>query len=279
MKVFIAGAAAVAILLAACGDDDASPTASPSESPAASASATPGVARTPRPTLVETTCQANPDPATVRELRVSSPAPGSNVVSPLTIIGNAGASDATYGARLFSEDGTQVGESEDVTITGATPANFSLELTFPSGLVEAACLWVFKLADDSSPENVVQIPLRLGAAPDLGVCLPNPEPATPDVLEIDSPAAGASVSSPLLTSGSAVVLAGELRVTLYDAGGEVIAETDVPTQQPGSGEAEPFDVELPFEVAEETPACLWVWEAGADDSPHNVGQAPLTLLP
>ncbi len=46
------------------------------------------------------------------------------------------------------------------------------------------------------------------------------------------------------------------------------------------GELAPFSIDVPFEVTEPKPACIWVYEASAmDGSPVHVGQIPVTLSP
>ena len=114
------------------------------------------------------------------------------------------------------------------------------------------------------------------AAPD--VCQPNPDPAPADVAEVDSPEAGDSVTSPVTVSGRIVAFEAQFNITIYDADGGEIA--DVPAHSEEGQVLSPFSAEVLFSVTEETPACIWVYEASArDGSPIHVGQIPVTLSP
>jgi hypothetical protein len=266
---------ALLLTAAACGDDDdagGSPTTTDG-TPTPTARET----RTAEPTLAESVCGANPDPATVTELRVATPARGDSRTAPLEIFGTAGTAPAVLRATLYGEAGAAIAESATVGVE-KNNAQFSLSLDFSVAEETPACLWVYKVGEGDSPENVVQIALVLATeeAP-RGVCGPNPEPAARDVVRVDEPGPEDHVSSPLTVSGGIVLTSGELTLTLYDEdGGEIAQETG--SVEGGQGELAPFSSELAFEVSAETVACLWVWEA-ADGTAVNVAQVPVTLQP
>ncbi len=110
------------------------------------------------------------------------------------------------------------------------------------------------------------------------VCQTNPSPvdaADPSVI-VDEPAAGASVTSPLHVEGQARVFEATVSLTLFDEDGTEIVSTV--TNAAEGQTLSPFSTDVAFTVTEETPACLWVFEASAEDgSPVNVVQVPLTL--
>src|SRR3972149_5101062 len=56
------------------------------------------------------------------------------------------------------------------------------------------------------------------------VCQPNPDPAPSDVVEVDSPAASDSVTSPVTVSGRIVGFVAPFNITVFDAGGKHIAD-------------------------------------------------------
>lgn len=110
------------------------------------------------------------------------------------------------------------------------------------------------------------------------VCLPNPDPATPDLVQVDTPSAGDSVSSPVPISGRIAAFEATFRVTIFRADGSIVG--DIVAMSAEGQTLAPFTVGVPFSVSEATPACLWVYEeSAADGSPIHVLQIPLTLLP
>ncbi len=112
------------------------------------------------------------------------------------------------------------------------------------------------------------------------VCQPNPDPATPEFQVIDQPSVGDSVTSPVTISGRVVAFEATYQIGIFQADGTPIEET-FGTAGPGeAGELAPFSIDVTFDVDEETPACIWVYEASArDGSSIHVGQIPVTLSP
>jgi Immunoglobulin-like domain of bacterial spore germination len=110
------------------------------------------------------------------------------------------------------------------------------------------------------------------------VCAPNPAPATSDTNQVDAPTAGARVSSPITVRGRIAAFEATFRVAIFDGAGTTIA--DVQGMSSEGQVLAPVEVQVPFSVTSETPACMWVFETSArDGSPVNVVQMPLTLLP
>src|SRR3990172_10053236 len=56
------------------------------------------------------------------------------------------------------------------------------------------------------------------------VCRPNPDPASADVAEVDSPEAGDSVTSPVTVSGQFNAFEAQFKITIFDAAGGEIAD-------------------------------------------------------
>ena len=270
------GFALLLLAAAACGGDDDG-----GDSPTATDSApTPTVfeTRTPQPTLVESVCEVNPDPATVTELRVATPARGDSPTTPLRILGTTADTPAVLRSTLYGEGGELIAETAPTEIEAGAEL-FLLTLNFSVTEETTACLWVYKVGEGDVPEDVVQIALALVTedAP-RGVCGPNPEPSTLDVLRVDEPSPEEQVSSPLTVSGGIVLTSGELTLTLYDENGDEIAEDTSSVEAADAGVLASFETELPFEVSAQTEACLWVWEA-EDGTAINVRQVPVTLQP
>ncbi len=112
------------------------------------------------------------------------------------------------------------------------------------------------------------------------VCQSNPDPATSEFQVIDQPGTDDTVSSPVTISGQVLAFEATYQIAIYDADGNPIVEA-FGTAGPGEiGELAPFSIDVAFNVDEETPACIWVYEASAmDGSPINVGQIPVTISP
>jgi len=112
------------------------------------------------------------------------------------------------------------------------------------------------------------------------VCQPIADPATSEFQVIDQPSAEDTVTSPVTISGRVLAFEATYQIGIFDADGNPIVET-FGTAGPGEiGELVPFSIDVAFDVDEETPACIWVYEASAmDGSPINVGQIPVTLSP
>ena len=112
----------------------------------------------------------------------------------------------------------------------------------------------------------------------LNVCLPNPDPATPDVNNVTAPSPFDEVTSPVQVTGQIAAFEATFQVTIYDAQGNELADQFAMSNE-GQTLA-PFSTSVSFTVTEDTPACLWVYEASAQDGrPIHVVQIPLTLLP
>lgn len=112
------------------------------------------------------------------------------------------------------------------------------------------------------------------------VCQPNPDPATPEFQVIDQPRAGDIVTSPVTISGQVLAFEGTYQIGIFDAAGDPIVETFGTAAAMEIGELAPFSIDVPFDVDEATPACIWVYEQSArDGSPIHVGQIPVTLSP
>jgi hypothetical protein len=119
-----------------------------------------------------------------------------------------------------------------------------------------------------------------GSAGPLGtVCAANPDEANDDELQIDEPLGGDPVDSPFTVRGRVAAFEATFKITLFDAAGNQLA--DVTGMSDEGQTLAPFQEEVSFApVNQETPACLWVYEASArDGSPTNVLQIPIRLQP
>jgi hypothetical protein len=96
---------------------------------------------------------------------------------------------------------------------------------------------------------------------------------------VDRPAYGASLDNPARITGSANVFEATFIITLLDASGARIAETQAMATC-GTGCRGTFDVTLPYSVAETGWGSLLVWAGSAKDgSPEWVREYPVWLEP
>ncbi len=121
-------------------------------------------------------------------------------------------------------------------------------------------------------------PVPATSTPSAGVCKNNPDPATRDIVQVDSPTPGAALTSPFTVSGKIAAFEATFRITIFDAAVAMIAD-----QSGHSAEGQtlsPFSEAVAFSVRTATLACLWVYENSArDGSPTHVIQIPITLQP
>ena len=110
------------------------------------------------------------------------------------------------------------------------------------------------------------------------VCQPNPDPATPDTAQVDSPAPGDSVTSPVTVSGRVAVFEAQFNIAIFDAAGDPIV--DVPGHTEEGFVLSPFSEDVAFSVSGPKPACIWVYDISERDGrPIQIVQIPVTLLP
>jgi hypothetical protein len=115
-------------------------------------------------------------------------------------------------------------------------------------------------------------------ATETDVCGENPDPATDEQVQVDSPEPGDEVTSPLQARGLISVFEAQFNIALKDASGDDISSSSAMSSE-GQTLA-PFSVSLPFTVSERTPACFWVYDISeADGSIQDVYQVPVVLLP
>ncbi|MDO8703760.1 MAG: Gmad2 immunoglobulin-like domain-containing protein [Sulfuricaulis sp.] len=110
------------------------------------------------------------------------------------------------------------------------------------------------------------------------VCAPNPDPAPTNIVQVNQPSAGDSITSPLQATGQIAAFEATFAITIFDAQGNTLVDQ---TAMSSEGQTlAPFSATVPFTVSAQTPACVWVYEKSAQDgSPIHVVQVPVTLLP
>ena len=113
------------------------------------------------------------------------------------------------------------------------------------------------------------------------VCPANPSPpdaGDPSVI-VDAPTAGATVTSPVTISGKARVFEANVRITIFDAAGNVLVDTFTTASEAGPVLA-PYTASVAFNTANQQQGCIRVFEESAQDgSPRNVVQVEVNLAP
>lgn len=113
------------------------------------------------------------------------------------------------------------------------------------------------------------------------VCPANPSPpdAADPSISVDSPSRGDTVSSPVSVEGKARVFEANVRITVFDAAGHILADTFT-TAAEGAPALAPFATSVAFNTAEQQQGCIRVFEESArDGSPRNVVQVEVNLAP
>lgn len=111
-----------------------------------------------------------------------------------------------------------------------------------------------------------------------GVCGENPDPATDEQVVVESPEPGEVVQGAVKVQGLIAAFEAQFNVAIKRADGSDIVSGSALAEQ-GQTLA-PFSVTLGFGVAEDTPACVWVYTLSPmDGSVQDVVQVPVLLRP
>jgi hypothetical protein len=110
------------------------------------------------------------------------------------------------------------------------------------------------------------------------VCTETDEVAGEDVLVVETPEPGDVIEETLRVSGEIAAFQGTVWISVVKADGEHIVDAPRMTSDPENEQLTPFDVELPAQVSESTPACVWVYRQSSPDPPEAV-KIPVTLEP
>lgn len=105
----------------------------------------------------------------------------------------------------------------------------------------------------------------------------NPVDEADPAITVVEPAPGDSVTSPVRINGEARVFEANVRIMIFDAAGNAVADSFT-TAAAGAPEMAPFATQIVFQVNETQEGCLWVFEESAQDgSAVNVVAVPVTL--
>jgi hypothetical protein len=113
--------------------------------------------------------------------------------------------------------------------------------------------------------------------PPPNVCAPNPNPASPDVVQVDAPAAFTRVTSPVTVSGRIAAFEATFKIRVFDAQGGIAGGITAMSAEGQTLSA--FSADVEYGIIAEKPGCIWVYEdSPMDGNPINVVQIPVVLL-
>jgi hypothetical protein len=126
---------------------------------------------------------------------------------------------------------------------------------------------------DETPQTVTASP---EPTPPPNVCQANPDPATLDVVQVDTPTEFESVTSPVSVSGRIAAFEATFKIRVFDAEGGIAGGV---TAMSAEGQTlAPFTADVEFAIVAETPGCIWVYEdSPMDGSPIHIAQIPVIL--
>lgn len=278
-------AALTAILfLAACGGGPVlaptapalsplSVTATASPQPDAGGSPTPGPLTDSTPAIVleppfsipSATPRLVTAPLPLGKLNIILPGPGSQVTSPLEVIGRGGPSwNQRVHVRLLGEDGGELARA--TTYILALPENsgrFVADLAFSlEGVAEAARL---EIVTDSlrtgRMAHVASVDLILLS---IGAALIHPGAEGPEKIALFAPRDGARVSGGRVTVRGAGWVNSDvpLQIQVLDRGGNVVGSAEVPLDAPALGQLGTFEAEVAYTIPSAQFGRIAVWEPG-----------------
>lgn len=236
-------------------------------------------AATPPPSLPAPT--AGDTPASGPELApetilILSPGPGSRLVSPIHLSGEADPTfEQTLGVRLLADDGTELAAlSTTIQADVGQRGPFDIDIPFSLSQPRQAFIQVFATsARDGGITHLASVGVQLApdGAPDIRPVEPHPEQIT--ILE---PTAGA------VLSGGSLHLAGygwagfeqTLVISVYDLQGDKIGEQPVIVNAPDMGQPGPFEADVPYTLTQAGPGRVTV----RDVSPAFGGDTHVTSV-
>jgi hypothetical protein len=216
-----------------------------------------------RPGVVE------PVPATgLAPIDVSTPAPGDDVTSPVTIAGTADVFEGTVSYQIKDMNGELLAHG----ITTATCSidcrgDYSVDVPFEVDQEQAGTILVFeRSAEDDSKVNVVEIPVTL-------------QPGSLEPIEVSTPQPGDVVSSPVTIAGTADVYEANVRIRILGEDDRILADTYT-TATCSLGCRGDYSEDVNYKVKHVEQGTIQVFEeSGADGSVTKLVEIPVTLAP
>ncbi len=207
---------------------------------------------------------------------ILAPGPGSRLVSPIHLSGEADPTfEQTLGVRLLADDGTELaGLTTTIHADAGQRGPFDIDIPFSLSQPRQAFIQVFAAsARDGGVTHLASVGVQL--APD-GVPDIRPVETHPEQITILEPTAGA------VLSGGSLHLAGygwagfeqTLVISVYDLQGDKIGEQPVIVNAPDMGQPGPFEADVPYTLTQAGPGRVTV----RDVSPAFGGDTHVTSV-
>jgi hypothetical protein len=244
----------------------------------ATATATePATAVPPTPTAASTEANsALPEAAFEEAILIQEPGPGSRLVSPLVVRGEA---DSTFEqnlvVRLVAEDGTELGQTA-VIIAAEMGQRGPFEATLPFTVSGEQQAFIEVFATSPRDGGVTHLN-SVGVMLTDGVAEIRPSlPDTTERIVIIQPALAATISGGMVQVSGVGVASFEqtLLVELVGEDGTILASQPVIANASDLGQPGPFSAELPYSVSSNSPGRVVV----RDISPANGGDVHVTSV-
>ncbi|MEX0787429.1 MAG: Gmad2 immunoglobulin-like domain-containing protein [Anaerolineales bacterium] len=274
----------ITLFLSACGGGPVlapttMPLARPSEThtappqPEAGGSPTPGPLTESTPPIVleppfvipSATPRLVTAPLPLEKISIILPGPGSQITSPLEVIGRSGPSwDQRVHLRILGEDGRELNRA----------TTYILALPEASGRFTAALAFSVEGVAEAARLEIVTDSLRTGrmahlASLDLillsvGAPLIHPGDEGPEKIAIFAPRDGARVSGGRVTVRGAGWVNSDvpLQVQVLDRAGTVVGSAEVSLDSPAVGQLGTFQVEVAYSIPSAQFGRIAVWEPG-----------------
>jgi hypothetical protein len=205
-------------------------------------------------------------PLPLEQLAILLPGPGSQVVSPIYVLGRGGPTwNQRVSVRLLGEEGQELARTSTFLWAPAQASGrFAVDLPFRiDGVAEAARLEV--TADDMRYRRMAQLTTVDLVLLSIGTPRIHPAFDGPEKLAILSPREGAVASGGRVTVRGAGWVDADvpLRIEVLDRSGSVVGSAEAHLDSP-IGQLGSFSVEIPFSVAEPQFGRIALSEVAAD---------------
>ncbi|MFN8513896.1 MAG: Gmad2 immunoglobulin-like domain-containing protein [Chloroflexia bacterium] len=108
-------------------------------------------------------CGPNPSPPTGEPtIQVYNPLAGQRVASPIRVVGQAVAFEASFGIALYDQNGAELNAITATTAASGVLSPFDARIPYRVAAPQDGCLWLYNRSGaDGGRINVVQVPVRL----------------------------------------------------------------------------------------------------------------------
>lgn len=254
------------------------PTGAPATATAAPAASATVATTTAPPGPTVTPTAAGPREA----IFLRAPGPGSEVVSPLQVHGMAAPTfEQNLGLRLIDFDGATLAEGSviiDAPLGERGP--FSGQLEFTVSAQQPAALQVF--ATSARDGGITHLDAAIVTLLTSGPANVTQAEAGPEQIQIETPAAGATVSGGTVTVRGFGLASFEqtLVAEVLDGTGAVVGQAPITVAAPELGQPGPFEVEVSYSVGSSGPGRIVVRDPSpAYGGPVHLNSVEIELQP